>query len=646
MTVWPERRDHEGGRHRATARPSAPCHEVLVLAEHPNATDRRSPRAARSASSRAARRPHHDRGPATRGVSIGDDRARPARTAPTSSSRSTSDAAARPRSNGRRLWQASQATLEAEHRIVELLQTTIVPDRLPDAARRPGRGGVPPGRGRRRRRRRLVRRVRRRRRSRSSSSSATSPATASRPRASWDACATRCARTRSRTPIPRRSCCACISCCRAQDDDAMVTAFVARLRPGHRRDVVVARRPSAAAARRARRHDPLPRRRQRRAARHDGARTRDRARSRSTAGRAARLLHRRSGRAPRPATRRRPRLARASACASTPTTDSTTLCDKLVDDPFVPHPSPDDICVLALRVSSCRAREPRTSSPIDIGGTKLAAGIVAADGELLDPRTSRRRRRTTDADALFATLAALDRRARHDGAADAVRRRLRRTDDGGGEHVSPLNIPAWRGFPLRGPPRRALSGFPVSVDNDAKALALGEGWIGAARRRARLHRHGRVDGRRRRHRPRRPPARRRRRQRGPHRPRHRRARRPRVRVRRARLRRGRGVGHRDRAHHRPAAGATRRPRSARAPARSSGARSRRSRTCSTCRSRSSAARSRSASASRSSPPRRPRSTRAAASTSRTGTRVVPGALGADGPLDRRRRRRPRRSSVA
>jgi PAS domain S-box-containing protein len=26
-----------------------------------------------------------------------------------------------------------------------------------------------------------------------------------------------------------------------------------------------------------------------------------------------------------------------------------TLCDKLVDDPFVPHPSPDDVCVLALR---------------------------------------------------------------------------------------------------------------------------------------------------------------------------------------------------------------------------------------------------------------------------------------------------------
>jgi hypothetical protein len=29
--------------------------------------------------------------------------------------------------------------------------------------------------------------------------------------------------------------------------------------------------------------------------------------------------------------------------------DLATLCDKLVDDPFVPHPSPDDVCVLLLR---------------------------------------------------------------------------------------------------------------------------------------------------------------------------------------------------------------------------------------------------------------------------------------------------------
>src|ERR1700716_1250821 len=49
----------------------------------------------------------------------------------------------------------------------------------------------------------------------------------------------------------------------------------------------------------------------------------------------------------------------------------------------------------------------------------------------------------------------------------------------GGEEVSPLNIPAWRHFP----PRRRLArapGLPVAVDNDAKALTLGEGWVGAA----------------------------------------------------------------------------------------------------------------------------------------------------------------------
>jgi glucokinase len=49
----------------------------------------------------------------------------------------------------------------------------------------------------------------------------------------------------------------------------------------------------------------------------------------------------------------------------------------------------------------------------------------------------------------------------------------------GGERVSPLNIPAWRDFPLRSRLGEFL-GLPTFVDNDAKALALGEGWVGAA----------------------------------------------------------------------------------------------------------------------------------------------------------------------
>jgi glucokinase len=49
----------------------------------------------------------------------------------------------------------------------------------------------------------------------------------------------------------------------------------------------------------------------------------------------------------------------------------------------------------------------------------------------------------------------------------------------GGSSVSPLNIPGWRGFPLQ---ERVAhhTALPAAVDNDAKALALGEGWTGAA----------------------------------------------------------------------------------------------------------------------------------------------------------------------
>ena len=49
----------------------------------------------------------------------------------------------------------------------------------------------------------------------------------------------------------------------------------------------------------------------------------------------------------------------------------------------------------------------------------------------------------------------------------------------GGGSVSPVNIPAWREFPLRD---RLLDrvGLPTFIDNDAKALALAEGWLGGA----------------------------------------------------------------------------------------------------------------------------------------------------------------------
>lgn len=49
-----------------------------------------------------------------------------------------------------------------------------------------------------------------------------------------------------------------------------------------------------------------------------------------------------------------------------------------------------------------------------------------------------------------------------------------------GKTVSPLNIPAWRDYPLHSR-LVELTGSEVAIDNDAKALALGEGWVGRAR---------------------------------------------------------------------------------------------------------------------------------------------------------------------
>ncbi len=122
---------------------------------------------------------------------------------------------------------------------------------------------------------------------------------------------------------------------------------------------------------------------------------------------------------------------------------------------------------------------------IDVGATKMAAGLVTAHGDLVDQRRVLTPH-STDAEEVFAALAGIVGEL-----TDAVSASDFQTITtcgigcggpmtGHGEAVSPLNIPAWRGFALR---RRVaqLTGLPTAIDNDAKALALGEGWMGAGR---------------------------------------------------------------------------------------------------------------------------------------------------------------------
>ena len=116
---------------------------------------------------------------------------------------------------------------------------------------------------------------------------------------------------------------------------------------------------------------------------------------------------------------------------------------------------------------------------VDIGGTKLAAAVVDETGALLAREQTPTR--GSDAETLFATLTGLI-----DEVVSDTGRPLSGCGVGaggpmtiGGELLSPLNIAAWRRFPLR---RRLAEHLDVAawVDNDAKALALGEGWRGAA----------------------------------------------------------------------------------------------------------------------------------------------------------------------
>ena len=113
---------------------------------------------------------------------------------------------------------------------------------------------------------------------------------------------------------------------------------------------------------------------------------------------------------------------------------------------------------------------------VDIGGTKLAIGVVDEEGVLRDSR----RAPTGDGDdeGVFAALVSLLEEIRT-GDEEVCGVGCGGPMAPGGDQVSPLNIPAWRDFPLRGRLADA-TGLPTYVDNDAKALALGEGWKGAA----------------------------------------------------------------------------------------------------------------------------------------------------------------------
>jgi glucokinase len=121
---------------------------------------------------------------------------------------------------------------------------------------------------------------------------------------------------------------------------------------------------------------------------------------------------------------------------------------------------------------------------VDIGGTKIRVALVSLDGRIewsaRQPTPPTTEATEEQAEQVWSVVQALVVEALQQANPVAAGVGCGGPMEDGNATVSPLNIAAWRGFPLR--QRIAeLTGLPTKVDNDAKALAVAEGRWGGAR---------------------------------------------------------------------------------------------------------------------------------------------------------------------
>lgn len=117
---------------------------------------------------------------------------------------------------------------------------------------------------------------------------------------------------------------------------------------------------------------------------------------------------------------------------------------------------------------------------VDIGGTKIAVGIVDRSGKILaQGRTPMVANGTPEA-ALNAVVSAIDSMLSTSGQIEGIGICAPGPlDPKSGIVLNPPNLPCWRNFPLADKVRAKYS-VPVKVDNDANAAALAETLWGAA----------------------------------------------------------------------------------------------------------------------------------------------------------------------
>jgi glucokinase len=122
---------------------------------------------------------------------------------------------------------------------------------------------------------------------------------------------------------------------------------------------------------------------------------------------------------------------------------------------------------------------------VDVGGTKVSAGIVTRRGEILSKIRVLMRSRGDAADGLAAVESAIDAALEAWAARGAPIAGIGIVSPGPldprrGVVVNPVNLPCWRNFPLAEEIKKSR-GLPTLLDNDANAAALAESLWGAGK---------------------------------------------------------------------------------------------------------------------------------------------------------------------
>jgi glucokinase len=119
---------------------------------------------------------------------------------------------------------------------------------------------------------------------------------------------------------------------------------------------------------------------------------------------------------------------------------------------------------------------------LDIGGTKIAVGLVDPAGELVHRaiEPTPKDQQAEHVWGLVERMVADAAKVAH-GAIRAVGAGSAGPIDTAAGTVSPINIGSWQGFPLRDRLAAAMPDVPVQLAGDGVCMALGEHWRGAGR---------------------------------------------------------------------------------------------------------------------------------------------------------------------